>query len=360
MFGAFCFSGHGHSHGLSSSGHDHGCGSHAAPVAVTASTPLKAMPSPSPASRRSLSSIAAPSATIVVSHQIMPSSSLNALLQDDHHDHAHGDHDYHQHDDSDAHHGHSHGASSAHSAGGGGCSGHNHGDHGDHGDHSDHGDHGGGDLNMRALFLHFLADSLSSLCVLGVGLALHFFPDAVWVPYVDPASSLVIVGITCSLTVPLIRQCVAIVLQGTPDGVDLVLLARELRSASPRVAHVHALRCWTLNGAQHEASVHVRLWAGSEGAGAGSGAGSSSRTRQGKSKTVESANEASETSALVADTSDVWLPQTLSALRAVFHRHNVHSTSIQTELIAPNAAAASSAAAVGCVEVCTPQCLHRD
>jgi hypothetical protein len=45
-----------------------------------------------------------------------------------------------------------------------------------------------------------------------------------------------------------------------------------------------------------------------------------------------------------------WMPELMSQLRSVFHRHNVHETSIQTELTV------GSGPVAGCVEQCTPGC----
>lgn len=44
------------------------------------------------------------------------------------------------------------------------------------------------DMNIRAVFLHYLGDAISSLFVLAAGLILHYFPDEKWAVYVDPAS----------------------------------------------------------------------------------------------------------------------------------------------------------------------------
>ena len=70
-----------------------------------------------------------------------------------------------------------------------------------HDDHHDDED----DMNMRAVFIHFLGDSLSSLLVLAVALMLKFVQGA-WLVYADPVSSLLIVALTVHLTVPLVRE----------------------------------------------------------------------------------------------------------------------------------------------------------
>ena len=59
------------------------------------------------------------------------------------------------------------------------------------------------DVNMRAIFIHFLGDCISSFCVLLTGLLIEKGTGR-WVLYVDPASSLVIVIVIVVTTIPLV------------------------------------------------------------------------------------------------------------------------------------------------------------
>jgi len=56
---------------------------------------------------------------------------------------------------------------------------------------------------MRAIFLHFLGDCLSSICVLITGVLIEK-GTGTWVLYVDPISSLFIVAILLATTIPLV------------------------------------------------------------------------------------------------------------------------------------------------------------
>lgn len=78
------------------------------------------------------------------------------LLKDDHahHGHAHHGHDHHNHSHSDEKHHHDHGSHGAHAH-----SSHAHHSHA----HGSHGSHGGSDNNLRAAYLHVLADALTSV-----------------------------------------------------------------------------------------------------------------------------------------------------------------------------------------------------
>lgn len=57
-------------------------------------------------------------------------------------------------------------------------------------------------MNVHAVFLHYLGDAISSLMVLGAGALIHWFHGE-WTKYIDPVSSLIIVGIILWTTVPL-------------------------------------------------------------------------------------------------------------------------------------------------------------
>jgi len=107
--------------------------------------------------------------------------------------------------------------------------------------HHEHG-HGHGDLNMRAVFLHYLGDSISSLAVLAEGILLSV-SDGEWLKYIDPICSLVIVGIIVTTTIPLLKQFSLLVLQVCPVNIDQV---KQQLLRIQGVLGVHELHIWTL------------------------------------------------------------------------------------------------------------------
>jgi zinc transporter 1 len=114
--------------------------------------------------------------------------------------------------------------------------------HDDHHGHEHHGHAHHGDLNMRAVFLHYLGDSISSVAVLIEGILLSV-TDGEWLRYIDPIFSLIIVGIIIVTTYPLLKQCSLLVLQVCPVDIDGV---RRQLSAVQGVISVHELHIWTL------------------------------------------------------------------------------------------------------------------
>jgi len=119
------------------------------------------------------------------------------------------------------------------------------------------------DMNTRAVFLHFLGDAISSLCVLGTGLVLHFFSHASWIVYLDPGASLLIVFIIITTTVPLVKRCSMILLQSVPSEVDLDAVSVKT-SRVDGVISVHDLHVWQLVDGMIIASVHLMVEEGSD------------------------------------------------------------------------------------------------
>lgn len=203
-----------------------------------------------------------------------------ALFSD--HRHSHGGHGHsHGHSRSRSHgheHGHSDAEDEAHDHG----DGHSHDDDHHEDDHHD-GEHHHGDLsdeanaaaslaarsrqrkdtmNMRAIFLHVLADALGSVAVFITALVLLITTDngsspaTGFVRYVDPLASLAIVLLMLMHAVPLAKRSGGILLNGTPEGVNLRAL-RERVTSIRGVNSMHDLHVWSLSDTKLVASAHV-------------------------------------------------------------------------------------------------------
>jgi cation diffusion facilitator family transporter len=138
------------------------------------------------------------------------------LLRDDHgHHHAHP----HDHDDDDGH-------------------------------HHDHGDHAQGhhrDNNLRAAYLHVLADaSTSVMAIVGLGLAAAFG----WV-WIDPAVALVGSAVIAYWAYGLIRDAGAVLLDVVPDDATEQAIRSRLETNGDRIADLHL---WQV-GPGHRAAV---------------------------------------------------------------------------------------------------------
>lgn len=172
---------------------------------------------------------------------------LSALLLGGAHHHHHGGHDHdHAHDHSDPHsHAHAHSHPHAH--------GHAHGDEHGHGDgHThdlhDHGEpHHGGDNNLRAAYLHVLADALTSVFAI-VALAAGQLLGWMWC---DPLMGIVGGIVIGRWSWSLLRDTAAVLLDTTDTHV-----AQEIRAAveGPGDAVIRDLHVWQV-GPQARAAI---------------------------------------------------------------------------------------------------------
>jgi len=119
------------------------------------------------------------------------------------------------------------------------------------------------DVNVHAVFLHYLGDAVSSLMVLISGMFIHFFKDQKWTQYVDPVSSLVIVGLILWTTVPLVKRCSMILMQSTPTEIEPEKLRGSLYKVEGIVS-VHDFHVWQLVDGMIIASVHVAVEEGAD------------------------------------------------------------------------------------------------
>jgi cation diffusion facilitator family transporter len=145
------------------------------------------------------------------------------LLWDDHAHHHHGHaHDHH-------HHGHAH-------------------DHHDHHDHHHH-DHPARDNNLRAAYLHVLADALTSILAI-VALLLGRSYGWLWAdPLMGVVGALVIVRWSWSL----IRETSGVLIDAAPEGGGL---ADEIRATLERgEEHITDLHVWQVGPGHHAAIV---------------------------------------------------------------------------------------------------------
>ncbi|MEA3200910.1 MAG: cobalt-zinc-cadmium efflux system protein [Thermoplasmata archaeon] len=118
----------------------------------------------------------------------------------------------------------------------------------------------GHNLNMRAAYLHILSDVLGSAAALVAGAAVTFFG---W-RLADPVLTLFITLLILVFTWRLTKETLNILLQGTPDTVDMTELEHAIRDVAA-VKEVHELHLWSLTTGTEVLSVHVVLDAPPQG-----------------------------------------------------------------------------------------------
>ena len=122
--------------------------------------------------------------------------------------------------------------------------------------------HGGREhnLNVQGAFLHVLGDLLGSVAaIVAAGVILW----TGWMP-IDPLLSLLVALLILRSAWALVRRSAHILLEGTPEGLDVDLLRSELHEAVPAVRDVHHVHVWSLTPQRPLLTMHVDVDAGAD------------------------------------------------------------------------------------------------
>jgi len=109
-------------------------------------------------------------------------------------------------------------------------------------------------MNIRAAFLHNLADALSSIGVIIAGALILLYDFTL----IDPILTLVIAGYVLWHGGVEIRGAVHILMNGTPEGMTPGEVAAAVRGV-PGVADIHHLHLWRLSERSVSLEAHVVL-----------------------------------------------------------------------------------------------------
>ena len=107
-------------------------------------------------------------------------------------------------------------------------------------------------MNIRAAFLHNVADALGSVAVIIGGTAIILYD---W-RLIDPLITLLIAGYILWQSVSEIGGAVRILMLGSPSDLNTRAILKALR-AVPRVADVHHLHLWQMQ--EHEAALDAHI-----------------------------------------------------------------------------------------------------
>lgn len=112
----------------------------------------------------------------------------------------------------------------------------------------------GNNLNMRGAFLHLASDAAGSFGVVVAGIVIA----ATGEDWVDPLTSILITVLVLIATVQLLRDATRVLLEGTPQGIDVDAVEQALADA-PDVQAVHHLHVWSIGSETPALSAHVVL-----------------------------------------------------------------------------------------------------
>lgn len=109
-------------------------------------------------------------------------------------------------------------------------------------------------LNIKAAYLHLIGDTLSSIAVI-IGGVLMFFFEIYWV---DPLITVLISLYIIKETYSVLFETYEILMQGTPAGIKIEEVVREL-IAIPEVSGVHHIHIWRLTDNEVHFEGHIDL-----------------------------------------------------------------------------------------------------
>jgi cobalt-zinc-cadmium efflux system protein len=112
----------------------------------------------------------------------------------------------------------------------------------------------GGDVNIRSAVMHEVGDTLSTAAVIAGGWVIL----ATGQSWIDPALSIGIGLLILWSGFGIVRETLNILLEGTPRGVELELVARAIRSIDG-VNDVHDLHCWSIGSETRALSCHISI-----------------------------------------------------------------------------------------------------
>jgi cobalt-zinc-cadmium efflux system protein len=107
-------------------------------------------------------------------------------------------------------------------------------------------------LNVRGAWLHVVADAMGSVGAMVAGVLVWKLG---WL-WADPLASLLIVLLVVHSAWALVREAVAVLMEGTPGDID-VDAVRDALQELPDVEGVHDLHVWLITSAMPSASVHL-------------------------------------------------------------------------------------------------------
>lgn len=109
-------------------------------------------------------------------------------------------------------------------------------------------------LNVKAAYLHLMGDTLSSVAVILGGIAIWQY-NIYWIdPFITVLVSLYIIYHTWGV----LQQTVNILMQSTPDHIDLNAVQQAVEDLT-EVDNLHHLHVWQLNDTQIHLEAHINL-----------------------------------------------------------------------------------------------------
>lgn len=112
----------------------------------------------------------------------------------------------------------------------------------------------GKNINVRAAYLHLIGDTISSAAVIAGALFIYFW-DIYWI---DPVITFAVGIYILKETYVVLKQALGILMQETPEDMDLTEIKKELERI-PDIDNIHHVHAWNLNDNEIHFECHVDL-----------------------------------------------------------------------------------------------------
>lgn len=110
---------------------------------------------------------------------------------------------------------------------------------------------------LKAAFIHILGDIIQSVGVLLAALIIYFFqdthPDIV---KVDPICTFIFAIIVLSVSIPVTKDCINVLMEASPREVEINSLTKEL-SQVEGVVNIHDIHVWCISVGKPSISLHM-------------------------------------------------------------------------------------------------------
>jgi cobalt-zinc-cadmium efflux system protein len=115
-------------------------------------------------------------------------------------------------------------------------------------------------INLRGAIFHVIGDVLGSAAAM---LAAIVILATGWMP-IDPLLSLVIALLILRSAFALVRGATHILLEGTPDDIDLERMREDVANSVPEITGIHHIHAWSLTSGHPMLTLHVQLAEGAD------------------------------------------------------------------------------------------------
>jgi zinc transporter 2 len=112
-------------------------------------------------------------------------------------------------------------------------------------------------MNVDAALLHVMGDMLFSVGVIIAGLIIYLSDGKYW--YADPLCTFFFSLIVVFTTVPIVKNCIRIIMEGTPKHINLEMLTDDIMKLdTENIVDVHDLHVWQIAQGKNTMSAHLK------------------------------------------------------------------------------------------------------